>query len=435
MSAPVGADSAATLSGSAVSGEMVTHPTALLASGNGGGDRAADANRADVHAAVRGAASGPVDESPGLATRAGAFLALCGVTAVFACGAYTIHACARDSFVVPTILSPSSDVVVATRLRLGELQVDRMRAVAEMESVDADLAGAKQALARLEELKRTTTDALHWTSSITSRKAHESASELAALSSQRQVLTEMLTTQEQLTQKALKDLEGGIISRAELSRQQQALSQVQLALIDNNRATYRGQSALEQSHLAQRALSRRSAPQTPELVSRQEQMIRVDLEMVRIEADTRSKRAQRDALVERVAQLDEMVQQIQERPLYRAADSALELAFVPYTQLEGVTPGAEVLSCVWGLVWCSSVGTVSELVPGEVVQADPWGSPTRGEYVVLDLRDHDAARAKTLRVRSWSRASPASAGAVKPGGATTVEILPPTNTQARVEAR
>jgi hypothetical protein len=324
-------------------------------------------------------------------------------------------------------------VVVATRLRLGELQVDRMRAVAEMESVDADLAGAEQALARLEELKRTSTDALHWTSTITSQKAHESASELAALSSQRQVLTEMLTTQEQLTQKAVKDVEAGIISRADFSRQQQALSQVQLALIDNNRATYRGQSALEESHLAQRALSRRSAPQTPELVSRQEQMIRVDLEMVRIQAETRSKRAQREALVERVAQIDEMVQQIEERPLYRAADSALELAFVPYTQLEGVTPGAEVLSCVWGLVWCRSVGSVSELVPGEVVQADPWGSSTRGEYVVLALRDHDAARAKTLRVRSWARPSPAAAGAVKPSGATIVEILPPT--QARIDGR
>ena len=126
---------------------------------------------------------------------------------------------------------------------------------------------------------------------------------------------------------------------------------------------------------------------------------------MRIDSEKRAKTAQRDALVERVAQIDEMVQQIEERPLFQAMDKDLELAFVPYTQLSGVAPGAGVYSCVWGLVWCHSVGVVSDLVPGEVVQADPWGSSTRGEYAVLELADHDAARAKTLRIRSWGGSS------------------------------
>lgn len=418
VSPPTALDAAATRKRVAVSEEMLASPSTI--------------------APTSTTSIAPARQSSGLGTRLGALLALCGVTSLFAYGAYTLHACARDSFVVPTILSPSSDVVVAARLRLGELHVDRMRALAEMDSVDADLAGAEQALTRLAELKRTTMDALHWTSTVTSQKAHESAAELAALSSQREVLAEMLVAQEQLAEKARKDVDAGVISRADFARQQQALNQVQLALIDNNRATYRGRSALEQSQLAQRALKRRTAPQTPELVSRQEQMIRVDLEMVRLEADTRAKRAQRGALVERIAQIDEMVQQIEERPLYRAADRDLELAFVPYTQLEGVAPGADVLSCLWGLVWCNSVGTVSELVPGEVVQADPWGSPTRGEYIVLDLRDHDAARAKTLRVRSWSGVEPtppSAPEAAQRGGSMTLEVLPADDAQARIETR
>jgi hypothetical protein len=114
-------------------------------------------------------------------------------------------------------------------------------------------------------------------------------------------------------------------------------------------------------------------------------------------------------LVERVAQVDEMVQQIEERPLFQAVEGDLELAFVPYTQLEGVSPGAGVYSCLWGLFWCHDVGTVSAMVPGEVVQADPWGSQVRGEYVVLDLHEHEAARAKTLRIRGWGRHSPVAA--------------------------
>jgi hypothetical protein len=53
---------------------------------------------------------------------------------------------------------------------------------------------------------------------------------------------------------------------------------------------------------------------------------------------------------------------------------------------------------------CRPVGTVSEVVPGEVILPDPWGNQTRGQYAVLNLQDRDAARAKTLRVRSWSGA-------------------------------
>jgi len=350
---------------------------------------------------VTGVAPSGEVAGPGAGTRIGAFLALCGVSAALGYGAYTVYCCARDSFAVPTILSPTSPEVAATTLKLGELHVERVRAVAEIEGIDADLSGAEQAVNRLQELKRTSTDALHWTSRMTSQKATVSAAELEALESQKRVISDMLAEQQDLTSKAQKDVQAGLISRTEFSRQQQALSQVQLALIDNTRAMSKGQSALVESQFAQQALAEESAPQMPELVTRQEQMIRVDLEIVLIEAERRAKAAQRDALVERVAQVDEMVQQIEERPLFQAQERDLELAFVPYTQLTGVAPGAEVYSCLWGIVWCNAVGRVAQMVPGEAVQADPWGSQVRGEYVVLNLTDHEAARAKTLRIRSW----------------------------------
>lgn len=355
--------------------------------------------------------------SSGLGTRLGALVALCGVAAALGYGGYTVYSCARDSFAVPTILSRSSDVVAATTLKLGELHVERVRAVAEIEGIDADLAGAEQAISRLRELKRTSSDALHWTTRMTSQKASLSAAELEALESQKRVISDMLSEQQALTDRAQKDVEAGLISRTEFARQQQSLSQVQLALLDNTRAMSRGQSALVESQLARQALAEESAPQMPELVTRQEQMIRVDLEIVRIEAERRAKVAQREALVERVAQVDEMVQQIEERPLFQAVEKDLELAFVPYTQLSGVSAGADVYSCAWGLFWCRAVGTVSVMVPGEVVQADPWGSQVRGEYVVLNLTEHEAARSKTLRIRGWDRKVPAPAtpAAAEPG--------------------
>ena len=334
-------------------------------------------------------------------TRMSALCVLGAVVLGMGYGIYSVYTASRDAFVVPTILSPSSDAVVSTKLRLGELRVERVRAVGELEGVEADLAGAEQALAQLTELKRTTGGARHWTTRITSQKARESAAELSALSDQKQVLANMLASQRDLTNKARKDFEAGLITRAEYARQEQYLNEMRLQVLDNGRAQFRGESVQVETNLAQQALTRSDAPQMPELVNRQEQLIRVDLEVVRLDSEKRAKNAERDALVERIAQIDEMVEQIEERPFFQALDKDLELAFVPYTQLEGITAGAEVYDCLWGVVWCSSVGKVSERVPGEVVQADPWGSSTRGEYVVLDLTDHDAAHAKTLRIRSW----------------------------------
>jgi hypothetical protein len=367
----------------------------------------------------------PGKQEAGLSTRFGA-LATLGVVALGLCyGAYSVYTAARDAFVVPTIMSPTSEAVVATKLRLGELRVERVRAVGELEGVEADLAGADQALTRLLDLKRTTGEGRHYTTRITSQKAREAAAELDALTSQKQVLADMFASQQRLAARAQRDFDAGLISRSELAHQQQALNEMKLAMLDNGRATVRGESAQEESNLAQQALARTDAPQTPELVNRQEQLIRVDLEIVRLDSERRAKSAARDALAERIAQIDEMVEQIEERPLFQALDKDLELAFVPYSQLQGMTAGAEVYDCLWGVVFCRSVGTVSARVPGEVTQADPWGSSTRGEYVVLDLKDHGAAHSKTLRIRAW-RASGDPLGSGSAGNAAAGSVAPAT---------
>ena len=45
------------------------------------------------------------------------------------------------------------------------------------------------------------------------------------------------------------------------------------------------------------------------------------------------------------------------------------------------------------------VGRVAEVLPGEVVTQDPWGTIARGQYAILELSDHDAAKEKVLRAR------------------------------------
>jgi hypothetical protein len=74
---------------------------------------------------------------------------------------------------------------------------------------------------------------------------------------------------------------------------------------------------------------------------------------------------------------------------------------------------------VWGVFACKPVGTITEIVPGEVILPDPWGNPARGQYAVLDLSNHDAAKSKVLRVR---RGASEPIPAAEPSAPQTVSV-------------
>ena len=49
---------------------------------------------------------------------------------------------------------------------------------------------------------------------------------------------------------------------------------------------------------------------------------------------------------------------------------------------------------------------MTEILPGEVIVPDPWGSMARGQYAVMELQDQHAAQSKTLRVRPAGGSAP-----------------------------
>jgi hypothetical protein len=54
---------------------------------------------------------------------------------------------------------------------------------------------------------------------------------------------------------------------------------------------------------------------------------------------------------------------------------------------------------------CRVVGTVTEVVSGEVITQDPWGELARGQYVILEMRDRSALFDRVLRIRHVSPAT------------------------------
>jgi hypothetical protein len=333
-----------------------------------------------------------------------ALLALVAVLALFGFVGRTAYLAVRDSFIVPAILSPDSELVIGNKLKVSELEVERGRAEAELEGIEADVAAAAEASGRLQQLLTSVSSARKLSSALTSEKAASTAAEQQALSQQRHLLATMLEKQKATTRKAESDVEARLISRAEYAHELQVQNQLELALLDNARATMQSEALLRETRVTARAAaSHEGGPVTGEALVRQEQGIRVELELTRLASETRAKQAQKRALLQRIGKIDELSAQLRGRPIFRAIERSLDVAFAPYTQMDGVDRGAEVYSCVWGLFFCRQVGSVAEVVPGEVVLPDPWGNQARGQYVVLELNDHESAKAKTLRVRPGRR--------------------------------
>lgn len=99
----------------------------------------------------------------------------------------------------------------------------------------------------------------------------------------------------------------------------------------------------------------------------------------------------RAALKESLARYDAIITSIKRSPYLRAADHTADVAFVPYANLDEVSAGAPVFACALEMIACREVGTVRELLPGEVTYKHPFREKDlRGQMVELDLDDEDA---------------------------------------------
>jgi len=334
-----------------------------------------------------------------VATRAGALAVLIGVALLVVYLLYAVYRVATDAFVAPMILSADSEVVLDYKQKIMELESQRASARAEADGIDADLVNGEQAEKRLIQLRDAAAMGMGWTSAINSQQASAGTADLGALEGKRVLLEKILTSQQEMTERARENYEGSLITKSEYDRELQNLRQAELSLLENRRERARSQAAMAPVMLGQRSLSGATSPTMPEVTSRAAQLTQTQIELGRVQSEMRAKRTAKVVLTERIAKLDDLEAKLRQRPIFQAMEKNLYAAFVPYTQLDGVRGGNAVYRCDWGIFNCKHVGAVAEVVPGEVTMPDPWGSPARGQYIMLDLDDPKAAKAKVLRVR------------------------------------
>lgn len=318
-----------------------------------------------------------------------------------------IYYVVTDAWVAPLHLSPDSDQIQNMRLshqrRLDELT----RIDAEVTRIDGALAAIDTAVARLSSLRGSSAESLKWQAEKARIEVASLDTSVELLRRQRTQIVELQARQAALIARARADLAAGVTDRSVVDREELAGDQLALELTELDRQLAETELREAQARVALRGYRSGAgaggAPpeigQMPDVVKGDERELRIELEILRLEADARGHRALRAAALEGLARERELLAELEARPLHRAMKAATDVAFVPYDQLDAVAAGARVLDCTWGVFACSQVGVVGEVLPGEVVTQDPWGELARGQYVVLVLSDESAVRERVLRVR------------------------------------
>ena len=99
----------------------------------------------------------------------------------------------------------------------------------------------------------------------------------------------------------------------------------------------------------------------------------------------------------RVSEQTQLVERLAASPYIAASTDKRVVGFVPYQNLSNVQAGSPLYACAWGLVRCTKIGKVIQLLDGEVQDVHPHDdSVQRGVMVEVELTHAQAAEENVL---------------------------------------
>jgi hypothetical protein len=327
-----------------------------------------------------------------------------------ALGVRLTHRALSDAWIAPLQLSPDNERVVELRIQQTKEKADRARLSAEIAGIDEELRAVDVSLKRMQSLAADYRGALAWSTAAQGKELQDLQRQSSELLSKREMLGDLLREQETVLARADGDRAAGLITAAEFDRQAIGVHQLRVALQDSEIELARVDAARSDATLRGQALTSASSRQndpnhhapsqlSPDVIKSYDDQVRVELEIARLEAEKHSAQARRSATQTELNDMEQLLHELESRPLFRAMQRDTDMAFVPYEHLRRFSVGDDVYACVWSVFFCRAVGTVTEIVPGEVVTQDPWGELARGQYVVLEMRERSALFERVLRVR------------------------------------
>jgi len=312
--------------------------------------------------------------------------------------ATTAYRVVTDAWIAPLHLSRDSDAVAALRVAQQRNQGELAQLDAEVTRLDGELGSIDLGVKKLAALRDSAEHTLAFQADQSRVEASGLDQQVTLMRQELASLEDLHTRQGDVVAKAKADLAAGLVERAVVDREEQTRDGFAVQITDLERQISETSLRGTQTHTLLHAY-KTHAVGMPDIAAGDEHTARIDVEISRLEAEARGDRALRNVAHTAAAAQRDLLHELEAKPLYRAMTATTDIAFVPYTQLDKLTPGATILACTWSVFNCHAVGKVTEIVPGEVVTQDPWGEIARGQYAVLQLDDKDAIKERVLRVR------------------------------------
>ena len=304
--------------------------------------------------------------------------------------ATTVFYYANTTWATPVAVSPGDDKVVAARAELLAQQDQRARTAAELaqterviaahRSFQAEFAAAirgdrndrQAALARLRGLA---------SSAASTRAQIRSTNDDYAKSSE---------------DRMSKELQAGLIDRSTALNGKYQLAQIAGANL--SLAEREAEYAARADELAAQATA------LDAIASGKGGGSGLTYDVLKIKRDYETSRldlakalGDRDVLKASLTRQDQTIADLQQSAYLRAYTDQANVALVPYKNLEGVGPGTPLYACRAGFLWCHQVGSVVEVLRGEINFKHPHKEATvRGQMVQLKLTDEAAAKDDVL---------------------------------------
>ncbi|HEY5925772.1 MAG TPA: hypothetical protein VIV11_28995 [Kofleriaceae bacterium] len=302
--------------------------------------------------------------------------------------ALTVFYLFSDTWIVPTIVSPSDEKVVTLQTELAALETERDKisdALAEADraiaveqqfqakfaaAIESDLRGRRAALARARQLA----DA----AAATRDDIRRSSEAFAASSSSR----------------IDKQFDAGIIDRHSMLGGKQKLAEIS----SSNLSLAERQSAFEM----QAAELSRHTKALDALLANRDVPLSYDVLKIKRDYDASKLAVEkavetRKTLLASLSRQDKNIANLQSSAYLRALRDKATVALVPYSNLANVKPGTALYGCALEMLLCRQVGRVIEVLPGEVQFKHPNRDKlVRGQLVELRLDVASAAQDDVL---------------------------------------
>lgn len=297
-----------------------------------------------------------------------------------------------DSWIVPAAVSPTDDKVMALQTQLAERQNHRDQTASELEQ-------AEHTIIVQEAFQRELTRGIK--SDLEARRAafermHALAN--AAASTRVQIRRSNTAYASESQRRMSQEFAAGLIDRNAMLVGKFQLAQISssnLSLVERQSEYETRAADLEAQTRSLEALL--ADKPSGDAMTYDVLKIKQEYELSKLETDKAIEN--RDTLKTSLAREDKLLATLVQSSYLRAMTDHAQVAFVPYDNLHVVKKGSKLFGCKLGMVFCHQVGTVLEILPGEVQFKHPHRDRMlRGQMVELQLEDGADATDEVLFV-------------------------------------